>query len=75
MACQVAAKEAAVAIALKDCLALLTADSVIIPDSLRVFAKHIGKRSLPGRVTTAGLSFPLLFAADIHAVMIDENVQ
>jgi len=37
---QVAAKEAAKAIAFKDCLALLTADPVIVPDSFGVFAKH-----------------------------------
>ena len=37
---QVAAKEATVAIALKHRLALLTADPVIIPDLLIVFAKH-----------------------------------
>jgi hypothetical protein len=40
VACQVPAKEAAEAIALKDCLAPLTADAVIIPDSFGVVAKH-----------------------------------
>jgi hypothetical protein len=37
---QVTAEEAAVAIALKDGLALLTADPVIIPDSFGVVAWH-----------------------------------
>jgi hypothetical protein len=41
---QVTAKEAAEAIALKDYLAVLTADPVIIADSLRVIAKHIDEK-------------------------------
>jgi hypothetical protein len=41
---QVTAKEAAEAIALKDCLAFLTADTIIIPDSFVVVAKHIMRK-------------------------------
>jgi hypothetical protein len=40
MAFQVTAKEAAIAIALKDCAAVLTADPVTIADLSVVFAKH-----------------------------------
>jgi hypothetical protein len=43
---QITAKPAAVAIAFKDSLAVLTADPVIIPDSLRVIAKHIEKMAI-----------------------------
>jgi hypothetical protein len=49
---QVAAKEAAEAIALKDGLALLTADPVIITDSLIMVAKHIVKKWLTARVSS-----------------------
>jgi hypothetical protein len=41
---QVAPKEAAEAITLKHGLAVLTADPIIIPDSLIVFAKHIDEK-------------------------------
>jgi hypothetical protein len=45
----VTAKEAAKAIALKDGLALLTAEPVIIADTFGVVAKHMVKRSPSGR--------------------------
>ena len=44
---QVAAKPAAIPIAFKDGLALLTADSVIIPDSFGVVAKHNSMVAIP----------------------------
>jgi hypothetical protein len=50
---QVTAKEAAKAIALKDCLALLTADAVIIADSLGVVAKHMVRKWLIARISSS----------------------
>ena len=50
---QIAAEEAAKAIALKHGLAYLTADPVIIPDSFVVVAKHTVRKWLTTRFPSA----------------------
>jgi hypothetical protein len=63
---QVATKEAAEAITLQDCLALLTADAVIIADSFGVVAKHIVEKWLTGRFSKEGFRSAMLTVLTVH---------
>jgi hypothetical protein len=40
-----------------------------------IAVNHMRRQSLPARSSSARFSLPLLFAADIHAVMMHDNVQ